>query len=194
MGLLSNKQTQETLAPTLWRTCRVLANRPRLRILHNLIWSPDQTVSQLAAALGLSVSMASQYLRALNARSLLTTGRAGKNVYYKPASGTSVGGSGSLLTAIERTFATEKHPIGIIFRQATAFTHPRRVTIVKVLRGNRLSKPELQSRTAISRRALTRHLQKLADRGFVENDGSKWHCTRPDSRLGKTLLDLACKG
>ena len=38
------------LRPTLWRSCRALANRKRLRILRRLIEHSPQTVAQVAAA------------------------------------------------------------------------------------------------------------------------------------------------
>ena len=58
--------------PTLWRTCRVLANRKRLQTLALLIRQPNQTVSAVAERMSLSMPAASQYLRALEARGLPT--------------------------------------------------------------------------------------------------------------------------
>jgi hypothetical protein len=45
------------LQPTLWRTCRVLANRNRLQLLELLIEEPSQTVSLLAKRLRLSAKL-----------------------------------------------------------------------------------------------------------------------------------------
>ena len=64
-----------SLQPTLWRTCRVLANRTRLRMFHLLLHQPGQTVSAIAERLGLTVPVASQNLRALEARGLLALSR-----------------------------------------------------------------------------------------------------------------------
>ncbi len=140
------------------------------------------------------MSMTSQCLRALNARSLLEAGRVGKNVFYGPYSGVSVGGSGHLLRAIKTSFAKEKKPIEKIFRLATAFTHPRRIAIAKALDGGKLSGSELRERTAIRRRALDRHMKKLADRSFIERHGTKWRLARLDGALARTLCALACRG
>src|ERR1700726_877142 len=71
------------LRPTLWRTCRVLANRNRLRIFHSLLQQPDQTVSAIASRFGLLLSVASESLRLLESRSLLTARRTGKYVKYR---------------------------------------------------------------------------------------------------------------
>src|SRR2546421_4014919 len=71
--------------PTLWRTCRVLANRKRLQMLALLIRQPNQTVSTVAHQMRLSLPAASQYLRALEGRGLLTCRRVGLQVGYRPA-------------------------------------------------------------------------------------------------------------
>ena len=56
--------TAPALQPTLWRTCRVLANRTRLQIFGLLRRQPNQTVSAVAQHLKLSLPVASQYSRA----------------------------------------------------------------------------------------------------------------------------------
>lgn len=53
------------MMPTLWRTCRVLANRKRLRLLYDVAHSPDGlTVGEAARRARLPLPVASQYLRA----------------------------------------------------------------------------------------------------------------------------------
>jgi len=74
-----------TPRPTLWRTCRVLANRTRLRIFRRLAQQPGQTVSDVARRLRLSLPVTSQYLRALEARGLLSARRVGLRVTYRPS-------------------------------------------------------------------------------------------------------------
>ncbi len=69
-----------SLRPTLWRTCRVLANRTRLKIYALLLRQPGQTVSAIAEQLKLPLPAASHYLRALEARGLLAVRRKGRNV------------------------------------------------------------------------------------------------------------------
>ena len=64
------------LAPTLWRTCRVLAGATRLALLRLIIESPDLRVADLAALAGLSESRTSQELRRLQARGLVQALRA----------------------------------------------------------------------------------------------------------------------
>src|SRR6266705_1540127 len=76
-------KSAQVLQPTLWRTCRVLANRTRLQMLQLLSKQPDQTVSAVAKRLNLTLPVASQYLRALEARGFLTLRRTGLRVKYR---------------------------------------------------------------------------------------------------------------
>lgn len=179
------------LRPTLWRTCRVLANRLRLRLLRELFHHPDQTVSAAASRVDIPLALASSYLRQLNARGLLQARRVGKSVYYRPFPDKSSPAPALLLNALEHTFAIEKQPIEVIFRQVTAFTHPRRLAIILALRDGGLTKQSLRMKTGMSQDALARHLAKLADRRFVVVDEFTCRCANPRGRLARTLLDLA---
>lgn len=181
----------KTLQPTLWRTCRVLANRVRLRILHDLLDHPHQPVSVIARRTQVPPTVATQYLRALNARGLLEARRQGKWVYYRPAADKSVAGASALLKALQQTFDTQKEPIEMIFHHVTGFTHPRRLQIVQAIQADALSLEELRVRIAISRSALRRHLRKLVDRGYVVADEGRYRCIRPKGQLAKVLLQLA---
>ena len=111
--------------PTLWRTCRVLANRKRLQILALLIRQPNQTVSAVAERMSLSMPAASQYLRALEARGLLISRRVGRRVEYRPSPGTREGAAEEIVKALRVAFRQRVRPIEAIFKLATGFTHPR---------------------------------------------------------------------
>jgi len=184
--------TGDGLKPTLWRTCRALANLERLGVFQHLLKNPDQAVSDVAAALQLSESHASQILRTLNARGLLGARRDHRWVYYRVAPDPSIPESAPLIRAIKRTFDTLDEPEQSIFRDATAFTHPRRVLIVRTLaiQGS-LTPHQIRSSTGISRQALDRHFHKLRARGFVKRAGDQWELARPTSPLGGVLLRIA---
>jgi DNA-binding transcriptional ArsR family regulator len=159
--------------PTLWRTCRVIANRNRLRIFHCLLQQPDQTVTAVSNRLRLPVSVTSQYLRALEARGLLTVRRKGSYVSYRVNDGGPAGPVQSLIAALRVVFQHERDPITIIFKLVTAFTHPRRVAVVQAMAGGAQTLQQLHNRTGISIPALMRHLAKLEARGFmVRGDGT----------------------
>jgi DNA-binding transcriptional ArsR family regulator len=105
------------LKPTLWRTCRVLANEVRLRLLREVAERPDQRVS--------------------------------------------------------------------------AFTHPRRVLMARLLQAGDLTSAEIRRRAAVSDTALRRHLKKLEERGFVTQSKTGWRLVRPKHPLAAVLVDLA---
>ena len=180
------------LRPTLWRTCRVLANRRRLRILGWLLAHPNQSVSSVAQRLRLSLPVTSRYLRALEARGLTRTRRAGPWVCYRPEAHPSVPGAIALLKAIRRVFATADDPVEMIYRNATAFTHPRRLRIMRVLGASGRTMESLRREAGLSRRALSRHLRKLASRRFVVRQADRCRRASPRGRFARVLLELAC--
>ncbi|MBI2442055.1 MAG: ArsR family transcriptional regulator [Lentisphaerae bacterium] len=155
------------LQPTLWRTCRVLANKTRLQILQAVLRKPGLSVSEVARQLHLRVSLASKYLRELNARGLLRATRKSAEVCYWPEADRSLPQASVLLRALVATWHTQRSPIDFIFRVATAFTHHRRIAIIRELARQPAQSNEIRRHTGISRIALKRHLDKLLHRGFV---------------------------
>ncbi|MBI2440691.1 MAG: helix-turn-helix transcriptional regulator [Lentisphaerae bacterium] len=180
----------ETLKPTLWRTCRVLASKTRLKVLGELFARPDQCVSDIAQRLGLSLSLTSQSLRALNARGLLLARRSGPSVYYRPGANRSVPYSDYLLETLRKTFAHANNPGRDIFRYATAFTHLRRILIVKTMPKRPRQLEEMAFETNISVRALKRHLRKLVARGFLKYADCKYVYSVPHHKFARVLLFL----
>ena len=183
--------SESAARPTLWRTCRVLANRLRLRMFRHLIEQPDQPVSEVAKHMGVSRPVASQYLRALNARGLLAARREGRWVLYRPHPDSSIREARPLLAALQRTFPAQGDPVDTIFRLVTAFTHPRRQDIYRSLHDRELTFGELRTQTGISVDALRRHLAKLQDRGFVRSRADVYEAIVPEGELARTLSRLA---
>ena len=180
------------LNPTLWRTCRVLANPVRLRMLGVLLQDGELSVTAVAGSIGVSTVVGSQYLRALNARGLLAARRESRWVFYRPAADPSVHVAVVLFKALEQVFAGSRRPHAVIFRQATAMTHPRRVQIVRALAHATLTEDALSQRTGISRFALRRHLSKLARRGFVKRARRTWRLAKPRWPFAAAVMSLAC--
>ena len=141
--------TAPALQPTLWRTCRVLANRQRLEIFHRLLQQPDQTVSAVAQGLELPLPLASQSLRALEARGLLTVRRVGRWVKYQCRRARAGETNPGLVAALRQAFQRQSQPIDAIFKLATAFTHPRRIEIFRALKHGPRSVAEVLAVTAI---------------------------------------------
>ncbi|MBI2437610.1 MAG: winged helix-turn-helix transcriptional regulator [Lentisphaerae bacterium] len=185
-----SKSESETLRPTLWRTCRVLASKTRLRVLGELRARPEQRVSDVAQRLGLSLPLASQALRALNSRGLLLARRSGPSVYYRLGANRSIAHSGRLLKTLKKTFARGKNPGRNVFRYATAFTHPRRIRIIQHLRERPMRLEEIAGATNIPLRALNRHLRKLVARGFLKHADCWYVYSVPPHEFARVLLFL----
>ena len=182
------------LTPSLWRTCRALANRKRLELLKRVIEQEPVSVEALAPQVGISVCTCSQWLRLLNSRGLLSVVRQGRWVYYSSGADPAVKQSAEILTAIRIALrpCTTTADYDCILKALTAFTHPRRIQIVKVIYASGDASETLLMQTChISKPALFRHLQKLAQRSLVTvNDGQ---CTiaLPETVFAYALLRLA---
>jgi DNA-binding MarR family transcriptional regulator len=177
-----------TLYPTLWRTCRVLANEQRLRLLYALFEKGEQCVFELAEKTRMRESQASIHLRALNARGLILQHRSKMRVLYHAEANQEVESAASLLEALHTCYH-QKIPIPSLIRQATAFTHPRRIEIIQCLPPAGATKDWLSEKTKISLSALSRHLKKLKLRGFVTGTHNEYTKAVPEDAFSQTLLE-----
>jgi DNA-binding MarR family transcriptional regulator len=177
--------------PTLWRSCRVLANRHRLRMLGVLVRETELGVSAVAQRLALPTPIASLYLRALEARGLLKVRRRGGRVSYRVPTSAETAASGPLLAALRAGFRRAPDFGEHVFRCATAFTHPRRVELYRALRSGLDGQGALCRSIKASRTAVVRHLGKLQARGFVRYRRGHWLATRPPDALSRALAQMA---
>jgi len=83
-------------------------------------------------------------------------------------------------------------PFKTIIRQATAFTHERRIELIRALTGKKLAFHEMLATTGMSSSALSRHLEKLEARGFVKYRDGFYNRATPGNALGRTLLKIVC--
>lgn len=179
-----------TLAPTLWRTCRALANRKRLCLLHVVMMTPSVSVSDIANALQWRLNTTSQYLRSLNARGLLRVKREKRFVLYEAAADISMPETGIILKAL-RIVLRRTDGLNSAFEALTSFTHPRRIELLKAINQGAMDIKSMNVKTGISRPALERHLRKLKRRGCVASSRGAYRCACPKNLLTKTLLTLA---
>jgi DNA-binding transcriptional ArsR family regulator len=168
-----------------------VANRKRLQTLAFLIRKPNQTVSAVAERMRLSVPAASQYLRALEARGLVTCRRVSRRVEYRPAVGTGEGAAGKIINSLRLVLSRRAQSIETIFKLATAFTHPRRIEVFRALTNGADSIARLQAATHIPARALSRHLRKLEARGLVKKEMARYVAPLQRHPFGRTLTSLA---
>ena len=96
-----------SLNPTLWRTCRVLANEKRLLCLKAVLEQPGRSVGELAERVCISEALASELLRALQARGLIQANRQSRWVYYSPKPDPMVVDARPLLEVLRRGLLVE---------------------------------------------------------------------------------------
>ena len=113
-----------------------MANRDRLNLLRLVAISKgEKGVAELAAEAGLPVPTASLYLRALNARGLISVVRSGPYVYYGTGSDRSLPVAISIQKAFRKLFALKELPADWTDRLLPllrAYSNPRRETIVRI--------------------------------------------------------------
>jgi DNA-binding transcriptional ArsR family regulator len=177
------------LTPSVWRTCRVLANPLRLACLRAVVRNPEAVVQDVARAAGVPTSLASQYLRQLQARGLLAARRDSRWVHYAAMSDDSVVHAGRILTAVRAALQAQKPPFSRTRQTLTGFTHPRRLAILSVI----VARPgadadALRAVTGISRQALARHLDKLRRHGILAEADGCWRVVPSPDPLAAALL------
>ena len=181
----------EAYHPTVWRTCRILANPNRLTCLKAVLEEPSCTVGEIAERTRFSVCHTSEYLRALQARGLLQARRESRYVRYVAVPDPLVAGTRPLLAALRRVLVKDKQTDSAVIHTLTGFTHPRRLAILRLLQERSpVYAEDVAAITRISLPALSRHLNKLRVRGLATYDGEKWALTLTRDPLAKTLLKL----
>lgn len=175
-----------------WRVCRVLANRPRLKLLALINRRPGLRVSELAKAMKLSRPAASQYLRALEACHFVSARRVRRTVVYE----LSRSGANPPLQMLSRALLpqlSDKTSVEPAFKLATAFANPGRIEVFRALNSGPNSIAELRSSTGFARRTLWRHIQKLQNRGFVRRSskGASYAKATPKDEFARALAAAA---
>lgn len=184
---------RESLEPTVWRSCRALANRTRLSLLKTMIDEPPLCVQTLAVRCKLKKSVCSQYLRILNARGFLQASRRGRWVDYSLGANPSVRHAEALLKAVVtalRGCATAKE-YETVLKDLTIFTCPKRILMVRVIQANPDRSPsELSALCRMPYQTLHRQLKKLERRAVITLTESSVTISRPTRPLANKLLKL----
>jgi DNA-binding transcriptional ArsR family regulator len=159
-----------------------------------LVHKQPQCVSSLAELTGLSLPMTSMYLRAMEARGLLSARRTHRVVEYRLPAMTPDNPRTDLILALQNKAKTEEKAVSKIFQLATGFTHPTRVEIYRRLAGEPAGTSALASALRGSYPALMRHLQKLVRRGYLVRRGKRYEAIRHADGVGRALAALASQG
>lgn len=181
------------LNPTLWRTCRMLANARRLRIIHQLIGKDPQTLTQLATACKMSVPACSQYTRQITARGLCREVRKGRFAYFDLCADPSIPYAASLLKAVIASLKHAKPNYKGQIADLTAYTHVSRIRIVRHIAQHGVCRTcEMKSGLHISKPALIRHINKLTRRNRLQAvKAGGYQLVQPRTVLARELLYIA---
>jgi DNA-binding transcriptional ArsR family regulator len=179
------------LPAELWRICRVLANRNRLRMLALLQRSPGLTVTAVAGELKLGLPVASLSLRALETSGFVTSTRRGSRVQYLPRVAPDSDALRPLIEALHHALVGGDAAVEEVFRAATAFTHPRRIEIIRQLNDAPQEPDRLRVACKASSVAATRHLRKLRTRGVIVYNRRRIELVKSTRPLTAALTRLA---
>lgn len=177
--------------PTVWRTCRVLANLRRLACLKAVLRNPGECVGTLAASARVGETYASLALRNLQARGLIAARRESRWVRYFPEPDPLVPAAAPILEGIREALLDEQLPAKEVAQILTAFTHPRRLALLRDLtHAGPTAFDALARSCGISPPALYRHLKKLERRSLVRAEQDVWSLARRPVPLAAVLLRL----
>jgi DNA-binding transcriptional ArsR family regulator len=179
------------LNPTLWRTCRALAGRTRMFLFRALLEQPGRNVTQLAQAVGIGKSDASQELRRLQSRGLLQANRIGPFLHYRLTADPQVPSAAPLLESLKRSFG-QPSPLAedAINRIARGLSCTRRLAIARALANRSMTLPELSATLNVPPGHLWPHLRILSDAGIVTSKGRKWSVKPAGHPLTRALTQL----
>jgi len=189
---------------------RTLANRSRIRILRVLVVLDERRVAQVVEAAGSVRCTASNHLHALAVSGLVWRRRSGRAVYYRLAEEPSNEVTRTVTLLLRRVFgrvrATDPRHVAdcdqresgeysddALFACFTAFTHPRRLQIIRHLAENGQVRPgRMAAALGMSPPACSRHVSKLSRRGMVRTvrSGGADVCEllAKGTSVGQTLL------
>ena len=184
------------LRPTVWRTARALLNEGRLRLMRAIWFSKGRkTVSELAKEVGLSVSTTSTYLRALNARGLISVNRIGPYVRYSNGKDRSLPEAQAIQAALGRMFSRAALPedwIRVLMQKLRAYSHPRRIAIMQcIAKKSGMGFVEISKLTGIPQMSLFRHMCILRDSGLIAEIKNEYSLAVSDNDVESTLRNIA---
>lgn len=187
--MVKQNGTSTIVPPTLWKTCRIIANENRLQLLREIFELPRQDISTLAASIELSLGSTSNQLTLLCNEGFITPHRRGQRVLYDDVIPYAPIHIKNLQTALKKELLSGSSSHAI-YREATGLSHQRRIELIRRLSKTPQSMKQLIDETVMSYSALSRHLKKLVARGYVSYSAKQYHLGTPSGKLAKTLLQI----
>lgn len=172
------------------QVCRTIAHKTRLQLLWNVFEDRQFCVRDLALRTGISEPNASNQLAALAAKELIEPKRGKLTVVYRPVSQPKNICARLLLPTLQ-ICVENKVAFDLIIHAATAFTHERRIQIVRCLAAADEPFDSLLKKTGMTTPALNRHLKKLLDRDVIQKSDKIYQIRQPGTGLSRCLLEIA---
>ena len=185
------------LRPTLWRTARALANPDRLNLMRLVANAKGaKGVVDLANEANIPIPTASLYLRALNARGLISVVRSGPFVYYGTGSDRSLPVAITIQSSFRNLFALKKLPrdwAARLLPLLKAYSNPRRELIVQIIGARQpIRYVELHQRAGICETSFLRHLGILLAAGIIiRNPDGSYSLAKPANSLAAAFLSAS---
>ena len=185
------------LKPTLWRTARALANPDRLNLMRLVANAKGaKGVVDLANEANIPIPTASLYLRALNARGLISVVRSGPFVYYGTGSDRSLPVAITIQSSFRNLFALKKLPrdwTARLLPLLKAYSNPRRELIVQIIGARQpIRYVELHQRAGICETSFLRHLGILLAAGIIiRNPDGSYSLAKPANSLAAAFLSAS---
>lgn len=173
--------SKKKLSPTLWRTCRVLMNDVRLRLLWAVVKNNDKlNVTAIAKLLGIIQPHATIGLRALQSRGLIGVRRERYSVYYNLNEDQSLPEATRLRNAFAKYFDSQEleHDWTIqVMILLKAFSHFNRLAMIRRLAEGETTKAELEKAAGVVVKTIEHHLRILTRAGLIERRDAEGEAT-----------------
>ena len=191
------------LSPTLWRTCRVLMNEVRLRLLWAVVRYADQlNVTGISRELGMPQPIATMGLRALQARGLIGVRRERYSVYYNLKTDRSLPEATRLREAFRRYFESTELADDWTAQMMVllkAFTHFNRLAMLRRLAVGEATKADLEKASGVVVKTVEHHLRHLSRAGLIEvqetsGGVSVYRLAKPSHPVAQELLRQTLEG
>jgi predicted transcriptional regulator len=169
----------------------MLAGQKRIQLLRRLYKDAGQSVTQLGEAVGIKRSDASQELRRIQSRGLLSSKRQGVRLIYSMKPDPQVPSAAPVLHAIQSALKAYPPERDLeMCRIASNLANERRIRIVRELLDAPLTRKQIQMRIEIPEVSLAKHLRVLEHNGFIRQTEDPIRLAVPRHPLAKTLIKL----
>lgn len=169
----------------------MLSGETRLRLLSHLHQHPGQYVTEIAKAIGIGVSDASQELRRIQSRGILQAEYQGAKLIYRFGADPLVYSAAPILKALRSALSKGTTDEVVRIRAiALGLGHRKRIALIQALRKSPKNAYALQQAAHVAYAGIRLHLQTLLASGLIRSEGRTYKYVPPSHPLAKALVNL----